>query len=76
MKKIAMLLEAEFPPDVRVENEALSLAEAGFEVHIFALTFEKRPLLEEWRPGVWVHRKFLAKKLYKKIHITVLKWTF
>ncbi len=74
VKKIAMLLEAEFPPDVRVENEAQSLAEAGFEVHIFALAFEEKPPLEEWQPGIWVHRKRLPRKFYKKIHITILKW--
>ena len=74
--KIGMLLEAEFPPDVRVENEALALAEAGFEVHLFSLTFEKRPVLEEWKPGIWVHRKALSRQVFKKIHITVLKWPF
>jgi len=69
-----MLLEGEFPPDVRVENEALTLVKAGFEVHIFALTFSQQPSLEEWQPGVWVHRKALRKAFFKKIHITVLKW--
>ncbi len=71
-----MLLEAEFPPDVRVENEALSLARGGFELHIFALTFENRPVLEEWQPGVWIHRRRISQQVYKKIHITVLKWPF
>ena len=33
-KKILMLLDSEFPPDIRVENEAVSLIEAGFEVHV------------------------------------------
>ena len=76
MKKIGMLLEAEFPPDVRVENEAISLARSGFEVHIFALTFGKGPKLEEWKPGVWIHRKRISRRVYNKIHITVLKWPF
>lgn len=75
-KKIGMLLEAEFPPDIRVENEALALSMAQFEVHIFALTFEKRPVSEEWKPGVWVHRKPVSKKLFNKAHITILKWPF
>ena len=71
-----MLLEAEFPPDIRVENEALSLAQSGFEVHIFALTFERRPELERWKPGVWVHRKFISRQVFKKIHISILKLSF
>ena len=29
-----MLLEARFPPDIRVENEAASLLDAGHEVHL------------------------------------------
>jgi len=32
--KILMVLEGEFPPDNRVEKEAVSLIEAGHEVHI------------------------------------------
>ena len=32
--RILMLLEKRFPPDIRVENEAASLLEAGHEVHL------------------------------------------
>ena len=36
--KILMVLEWEFPPDVRVENEMLALTEAGYEVHLACST--------------------------------------
>ncbi len=32
--RMLMLLEAPFPPDIRVENEAIALIEAGHEVHL------------------------------------------
>ena len=35
--KIGMILDHEFPPDPRVENEALTLVEAGHEVHLYCL---------------------------------------
>jgi len=36
--KILMILESEFPPDVRVENEIVALTEAGHEVHLACST--------------------------------------
>ena len=41
--KILMILESEFPPDVRVENEMLALTEAGHEVHLACSTRKNRP---------------------------------
>jgi len=32
--KIGMLLDVEFPPDLRVENEMRTLAGSGYEVHL------------------------------------------
>ena len=37
--KIGMILDAKFPPDPRVENEAVSLINAGHEVFIFCLKY-------------------------------------
>lgn len=36
-----MILDAPFPPDYRVEKEAVTLIEAGFEVFLFCLRYEK-----------------------------------
>ena len=38
--KIGMVLDAEFPPDPRVENEAISLVKAGFDVFLFCLSYQ------------------------------------
>ncbi|WP_435415735.1 glycosyltransferase family 4 protein [Polaribacter aestuariivivens] len=37
--KIGMILDASFPPDPRVENEAVSLIKAGHEVFLFCLKY-------------------------------------
>ncbi|WP_343330458.1 glycosyltransferase family 4 protein [Polaribacter staleyi] len=37
--KIGMILDAPFPPDPRVENEAVSLVKAGHEVFLFCLKY-------------------------------------
>ena len=37
--KIGMILDAPFPPDPRVENEAVSLVDNGHEVFLFCLKY-------------------------------------
>ena len=37
--KIGMILDETFPPDPRVENEAVTLINAGHEVFLFCLTY-------------------------------------
>lgn len=37
--RIAMILDAKFPPDPRVENEAISLVDAGHDVYLFCLKY-------------------------------------
>ena len=64
MKKILMVLDAEFPSDERVEKEIGSLKEAGFEVNIAVYTFIDRPLLEYFN-NYKIHRKKISKFLYK-----------
>jgi glycosyltransferase involved in cell wall biosynthesis len=44
--KILMVLTSYFPPDSRVEKEAISLSEAGHEVHIICYAEGDKPLLE------------------------------
>jgi glycosyltransferase involved in cell wall biosynthesis len=62
--KILMVLEREFPFDERVEKEALSLAEAGHEVHIASYTFGTLPSFSEYN-GIMVYRKKISKLVYK-----------
>ncbi|TFH02355.1 MAG: glycosyltransferase WbuB [Calditrichales bacterium] len=54
--KIGMILDHVFPPDLRVENEAVSLVEAGHEVLILSLRHsETLPERETFR-GIGIHR--------------------
>jgi len=40
--RIGMILDASFPPDPRVENEAVSLVKNGHEVFLFCLKYNKK----------------------------------
>jgi glycosyltransferase involved in cell wall biosynthesis len=64
--KILMLLDHEFPPDVRVENEARSLINAGHEVHLLSYTFGKL-LSQEKHEEVIVHRFWIPEQVAKKM---------
>ena len=39
--RIGMILDKTFPPDPRVENEAISLIEKGNEVFLFCLKYDQ-----------------------------------
>ncbi len=57
-----MILDHSFPPDIRVENEALSLTQEGHEVHILCFDYEgKLPKLEKYN-GIFLHRIYKSKK--------------
>lgn len=72
--KILLVLESEFPPDVRVENEILALSEAGHEVHIACST--KKDMPENDKYGVaTIHRKKMSKFIYKS-SVGCLKFPF
>jgi len=46
MNKILMLLQSDFPPDIRLEKEIKSLSIAGFSVHVVCNQYEKNLYLE------------------------------
>ncbi len=60
--RILMVLDHAYPPDVRVENEARSLVEAGFDVSLLALAPDDRPDVENHQ-GTTVYRAKLPKKV-------------
>ncbi len=72
--KILMILESEFPPDVRVENEILALTEAGHEVHLACTTRKNRPEDEKFGKA-FIHRKKISKFIYKT-SVGCLKFPF
>jgi glycosyltransferase involved in cell wall biosynthesis len=72
--KILMVLESDFPPDVRVENEVLALTEAGHEVHIACSTRKNRPESEIFGKAT-IHRKPMSAFIYKS-SVGCLKFPF
>jgi len=72
--KILMILEWEFPPDVRVENEILALSEAGHEVHLACSTRKNRPESDKFGKA-FIHRKKISKFIYKS-SVGCLKFPF
>lgn len=59
-----MILDKPFPPDPRVENEALSLVQAGFEVFLFCLTYDNEVYNELYK-GINIVRYKSNKLTYK-----------
>lgn len=66
--KIGMILDAEFPPDPRVENEAISLVKAGFDVFLFCLSYQTSN--QENYKGIEVRRYQSSKLEYKLSALT------
>ena len=64
--KIGMILDHEFPPDIRVENEAVILAENGFDVNILCFAHDKSVKSAESFNGVNIQRLFKNRNLVKK----------
>ncbi|MFO7369520.1 MAG: glycosyltransferase family 4 protein [Bacteroidales bacterium] len=62
--KILMVLDREFPPDIRVENEIAALQQGGHEIHIACYTQKNKPALEKTEQ-VSIHRKPISKFIYK-----------
>lgn len=67
-----MFLDTAFPPDSRVENEAISLIKAGHEVHLFSLDYQGRKS-KELVNGIHVYRYKADKLTYK---LSALAYTF
>jgi glycosyltransferase involved in cell wall biosynthesis len=59
-----MVLESDFPPDIRVENEIASLIESGHEIHVACYSHKK---LFEIPPNLnyTIHKKYISDVIYK-----------
>ena len=62
--RIGMILDQTFPPDPRVENEAVTLIENGHEVFLFCLSYKEEKLEEEIN-GIQVKRYSSTQLEYK-----------
>lgn len=67
-----MILDKTFPPDPRVENEAIALIQNGHEVFLFCLTYENQ-LFDENYKGIFIKRYQSNKLIYK---LSALSYTF
>lgn len=59
-----MVLENDFPPDVRVEKEAISLIGEGHEVAIASISLTEKPFLSVHKE-ISVYKKKISKFIYK-----------
>jgi len=55
--KIGMILENNFPPDIRVEKETRSLTKTGHNIYLLCLRKENQPF-EELIDSIFVRRIF------------------
>jgi len=62
---IGMILDKSFPPDPRVENEAIELVKSGHVVFLFCLTYKREPL-KEIINGIHI-RRYVSNKLEYKL---------
>jgi len=63
--KILMVLEGPFPPDERVEKEAVSLIHSGYEVHIACTSSNERGKSRKVHRGIVIHARFINTFIYK-----------
>ena len=72
-----MILDKTFPPDPRVENEAISLIENGHEVFLFCLKYQDEKENEVVK-GIQVKRYKSSKLIYKlsALAYTIPEYTF
>ena len=73
---IGMVLEVPFPPDVRVENEARALVQAGHTIHIFSIGFGNNARREKFAEHIFLYRLKMNRWLYNKIRVSILRFPF
>ena len=69
-----MLLERDFPPDLRVEKEMQSLIEAGHQITLACFTFRKKKEIEK-NAALTIIRFPISKLIYKS-SVAALKFPF
>ena len=71
--KIGMILDAPFPIDPRISNEANALISAGHEVYLFCLSYSKKFIKKEVIDSINIRRYYCSKLTYK---FSALAYTF
>lgn len=63
--RIGMILDESFPPDPRVENEAMYLIQNGFDVYLYCFDYTGRARAYEKINNIHVYRHKVSKIIYK-----------
>lgn len=66
MPRVLMIVDHAFPPDIRVENEAVALIEAGYEVTVLAIGPDSRPAVDVHR-GIRIVRNRISAQRRNKM---------
>ena len=66
MRRILMVLNGPFPVDDRVEKEATSLINIGYEVHLLCINFTDQKNEETYK-GIIIHRISINKRIWNKL---------
>ncbi len=65
--RVLMVLDNKFPPDLRVEKEAVSLVNNGFDVGILSIGNYEKDHIVDYK-GITIYRVALSKFLRDKMH--------
>ena len=65
---VLMVLDGVFPFDERVEKEAMSLIEQGYEVHLLCFRYSKKTDENEVYKNIHIHRIYVNRLMIKKLH--------
>ncbi len=68
MKRILMVLEKEFPPDVRVKKEIEALSDQNYMIYLLCSTRNKENQgFEKYGKNVYIYRTFMSRTFYNKL---------
>jgi len=72
--RILMVLDKPYPPDIRVQNEAESLASEGHEVAVLSVSPDGRPGSETLENGIRVFRRSVDRKWVNAMRALAASW--
>lgn len=74
--KIGMILNGAFPPDSRVEKEALSLIQAGHEVCLLSLKYKRSTPSRESYRQIEIFREYIPREIHNKLFALIITVPF
>jgi len=62
-KKICMVLDSDYPDDIRIKKEVKTLTKYGYYIFILCLRFNKKQLKKEYNNKITISRFYLPRKI-------------